>query len=476
MSVLALAGCITPPADQSDKLEIKSPATWTGSKAAPGGEMADTGWLDDFDDFLLPQLVAEAMEHNYDLQASAARLEAARAAATISGADRFPQISGSISGARRTRSGTSGFAITSNRSDSFNLGLSMNWEVDIWGKLRASHKASIGDWQAAQESYRAARLSLAGQTAKAWFDVLEAELQVRLASETLKSFEANLATIEQRFRSGLNKALDVRLTRANVAGARSSLHFRYRQRDAITRNLEVLLGRYPSSQIEAATDLPTINNTVPVGLPSGLLQRRPDIVAAERRFAASGFRMKESRKNMLPSISLTSGTGTSTNEFDELLNTDFKIWNLGANLAQPIFQGRRLKANAKRFKALRDQALADYANSALTAFREVESALAAEKYLADQEKALETASEESIEAEQLAWDAYQAGLANIITVLEAQRRSFDSRRQHLQIINQRLQNRINLYLALGGNFDTVDSTEAGVVELIIVENTEKNSP
>ncbi len=473
-STVTLTSCLTPPADQSDKLEVKTPMAWSAAGETIKADF-NSGWLNDFDDSVLPRMVAEAIEHNYDLQASAARLEVARAAATISGANRFPQIFGSLSGARRTRSGTSGFAITSSRSDSFNLGLSMNWEIDVWGKLRARHKASVGDWQAAQENYEAARLSLAAQTAKAWFDVLEAELQVRLASGTLKSFEDNLATIEQRFRSGLNKALDVRLTRANVAGARSSLHSRYRQRDVSTRNLEVLLGRYPASQIKAATDLPAINKAVPAGLPSDLLQRRPDIVAAERRFAASGFRLKESRKNMLPSLSLTSGGGTSTNEFDELLNMDFKVWNLGANIAQPIFQGRRLKANAKRFKALRDQALADFANSALTAFREVESALAAEKFLADQEKALETASEESIEAEQLAWDAYQAGLDNIITVLEAQRRSFNSRRQHLQIINERLQNRINLYLALGGNFDTVavDATNGGMAAVASVENTEK---
>ncbi len=463
-TVLVASGCVTPPANQTDKLEVKTPMAWTatGAGEAIAAPVADTGWVNDFDDSLLPQLVAEAIEHNYDLQASAARLEAARAVATISGADRFPQISGRLAGDRRTRSGTSGFAITSNRSDNFNLSLSMNWEVDVWGKLRAAHKASIGDWQAAQEDYRAARLSLAAQTAKAWFDVLEADLQVRLASETLKSFESNLSIIEQRFRSGLSKALDVRLTRANVAGARSSLQFRYRQRDGSTRSMETLLGRYPAHQVQAATDLPALTQGVPAGLPSDLLHRRPDIVAAERRFAASGMRLKESRKNMLPSLSLTAGGGTSTDEFDELLNTDFKVWNLGANLAQPIFQGRRLKANAQRFNALRDRALADYASSALTAFREVETALAAEKFLADQEEALQTAAEESIEAEQLAWDAYQSGLDNIITVLEAQRRSFDSQRQHLQIINQRLQNRINLYLALGGNFNTEETVEEKV--------------
>ncbi len=473
-STVTFTGCVTPPADQSDKLEVKSPMAWTAAAEESAKPAFNSGWVDDFDDAALPQLVAEAVEHNYDLQASAARLEAARATATASGADRFPQISGTLGGDRRTRSGASGFAITSNRSDNFNLGLSMSWEIDIWGKLRARHKASVGDWQAAQEDFRAARLSLAGQTAKAWFNAVEADLQVRLAADTLQSFEDNLATVEQRFRSGLSKALDVRLTRANVAGARSSLQSRQRQRDAANRGLETLLGRYPAHRISAAAILPSINTGVPAGLPSELLQRRPDIVAAERRFAASGFRLKESRKAMLPSLSLTSGGGTSTDEFDELLNTDFKVWNLGANIAQPIFQGRRLKANSARFRALRDQALADYASAALTAFREVEIALAAESYLAAQEAALKTAAEESIEAEQLAWDAYQSGLDGIITVLEAQRRSFDSRRQHLQIINQRLQNRIDLYLALGGNFGPENNLVEGPA--VVTTTSTENSP
>ena len=472
-SIATLTSCLTPPADQSDKLEVKAPMAWSAAGETTTQDF-NSAWLNDFDDSVLPQLVAKAIEHNYDLRASAARLEAARAAATVSGADRFPQISGSLNGARRTRSGTSGFALTSLRSDSFNLGLSVNWEVDVWGKLRARHKASVGDWQAAQEDFRAARLSLAGQTAKAWFNAVEADLQVRLASETLQSFEDNLATVEQRFRAGLSKALDVRLTRANVAVALSSLQSRHRQRDAANRGLETLLGRYPAQHIKVAASLPSINTGVPAGLPSELLQRRPDIVAAERRFAASGFRLKESRKALLPSFSLTSGGGTSTDEFDDLLNTDFRIWNLGANIAQPVFQGRRLKANAKRFRALRDQALAEYASAALTAFREVEIALAAESYLAAQEAALKTASEESIEAEQLAWDAYQSGLDNIITVLEAQRRSFDSRRQHLQITNQRLQNRIDLYLALGGNFTAEDKMETGAA-VATIGPSENNS-
>lgn len=450
--LLLVSGCVTPPPDQSDKLEVAPPVGWTALPPDADITFRD-GWLLDFGDSRLRMLVDEALRQNYNLRAAAARLEAARATATVSGADRWPQVSGTLDGSRRTRTGSGGFAITSSRSDSFNLALNLSWELDIWGKLRNAHQAGIADWQASQEDYRAARLSLAAGTARAWFNVLEAELQVQLAEHTVKSFEANLATIEERFRKGISSALDVRLTRANVAGARNSLNLRLRQRDAAVRVLEVILGRYPEDGLEVAEVLPVIKRVVPAGLPSGLLERRPDIVAAERRLAASDRRAAAARKSLLPSIRLTASGGTSTDEFDELLNSDFKVWSLASGLTQPIFQGKRLKANVERSRANYEEALADYTQTALTAFREVESTLAAERYLTEQEKALKLSVEESVGAEELAWDNYQAGLSDIITVLESQRRSFDSQRQLLSIANERLQNRIDLYLALGGAFD-----------------------
>ena len=477
LTILAAAlagGCATPPPDRSGDIPIEPPPTWMVEKEGSlltfedgwidhfeGGDLFEDGWIDHFEGGDLAGLVRKALLHNLDLKAAAGRLEAARATASISGADRWPQVTGSQDNSRRQRTGTSGFAIISRRSDSFSLSLSLSWELDIWGRLRDEHRAAIADWQAAQEDYRAARLSLAARTVQSWFDAVEARLQVRLAEDTVKSFEANLSTIEQRFRSGISRALDLRLTRANVAGARSSLEARKRQRDAAVRRLEVLLGRYPAYSLSVADKLPQIRHPVPAGLPSELLARRPDIAAAERRLAASGARVKVSKKSRLPSIRLTGGGGTSTDEFDQLLNMDFKVWNIASGIAQPILQGGRLLANVKRRQAQYETALADYGHTALIAFREVEGTLASELYLAGQEEALRIAAEESIGAADLAWDQYQRGLNDIMTVLESQRRSFDSQRQLLQISNERLQNRVDLYLALGGDFE-LEGIEEGV--------------
>lgn len=445
-----LSGCATPPKDQSEKLEVVVPDRWTaGISAVPdhGG-----GWVADFDDSQLPGLVDEALEHNYDLRAAAARLDSVRADAGISGADRWPSIRSSLSGTRRQRTSTGGFVIASSRSNTFGLSDSFSWELDLWGRLRASHQEAIADWQAAQEDFRAARLSLAARTAQAWFNAVETELQVRLADKTLHSFEDNLSIIQERFERGISPALDLRLTRANVASARRNLEQRQRFRDSAVRNLEVLLGRYPSHQLGLADRMPSVVREVPAGLPSDLLRRRPDLIAAERRLAAADRGLSASKRALLPAIRLTSGGGASTREFRDLLDTDFKVWNLGVNLAQPLFLGGRVRASIRRSRARYQQALARFGQTALTAFREVEGALSAEVFLANEEAALLTAADESIEAENLAWDQYQKGLSGIITVLESQRRSFNAQRSLLQITNQRLQSRVDLYLALGGDF------------------------
>jgi outer membrane protein TolC len=226
-----------------------------------------------------------------------------------------------------------------------------------------------------------------------------------------------------------------------------------RFRDAAGRSLEVLLGRYPADEIEIAAKLPEITTEVPPGLPSGLLKRRPDLVAAERRFAASVERVKASKKELLPTISLSASGDAASSELSELLDYERLTARLAANLAQPIFQGGRLIAGIKLSDANSRQALASYSQAVLVAFQEVETFLAWDDYLRDEEIALRKSSKESAAAEDLAWQQYQRGLANIITVLESQRRAFNARSSLIRVMNDRLQNRLNLYLALGGDFN-----------------------
>jgi outer membrane protein TolC len=222
--------------------------------------------------------------------------------------------------------------------------------------------------------------------------------------------------------------------------------------DRALRQLELLLGRYPSARIKTGDELPTIKSAVPAGLPADLIARRPDLVAADRRLAAADRRLAQSRRALLPSISLTASTGRSSGELGDLLDGNFSVWNLIGNISQPLLQGGRLRAGVDLSQAGLDQALASYAQSALRAYAEVEQALAGEEFLTNQEKALKTATSEALAARTLAEERYAKGLSDLITLLDAQRRAFDAKSRLLSVQRMRLDGRIDLYLALGGGF------------------------
>ncbi|MDP0495943.1 MAG: efflux transporter outer membrane subunit [Verrucomicrobiota bacterium JB024] len=476
---LILAGCSTPPPSEVDKMPAPMASTWTAEheglgtpEAVPGaaGErlFAD-GWLADIDDPALTALVEEAIAKNYDLQATAARLQIAEANAAIAGAVQWPQLNAAFGGARQKGNfsssglGGTGLGGSSYYANNYQAGLDLSWEIDVWGRVRDGASAALADAQAAAATYQGARLSLAAQTAKAWFNAIEAQLQVELAQETFKSFTDTAEVIQRRYERGVSPALDLRLARAQAASAGANLEYRLQARDIAVRQLEVLLGRYPANELKLAAILPVINKPVPVGLPSELLERRPDLVVAERNLAASGKRVSEARKAMLPAISLTGSYGYSSSQLGELLTGNFSVWSLAGNAVQPIFQGRKISANIERTKAIAVQRLAEYGQTALDAFAEVENALQSEAYLVRRVESLQTAATENTGAENSAWSRYQRGLTDIITVLESQRRAFTSKSDLLATRNQRLQNRINLYLALGGDFDIRPAPEAEVI-------------
>ena len=397
-----------------------------------------------------------ALEHNYDLKAAGARLAQAQAQARVAGAPLWPQLSATGTGSRRKQNfvgfpipGQEGQVLT---STSFGVNLNASWEVDLWGRLRAGAQAALADAAAAAADFHAARLSLAAQTARAYFAAVEAGRQVELARATVANYRLSAEQIEDRYRRGLRSSLDVRLGRSSLAAAEATLAQRRQQRDAVLRQLELLLGRYPSARIEVGDELPAIGGPVPAGLPADLVGRRPDLVAAERRLAAADRRLAQSQRALLPSISLTGSAGRSSSALSDLLNGDFSVWNLVGNIAQPLLQGGRLRAGVDQAAAAAEQALYNYAQSALRAYGEVEAALHAEGFLADQERALATAAEEAVAARALAEERYARGLAGLIALLESQRRAFDAESRLLAVRRQRLDTRIDLHLALGGGF------------------------
>lgn len=456
-----LAGCASAPESRVKEMPVEYPAAWTAQAVSTETiegvppEAYGGGWLADFDDPTLPELVNQALAQNYNLQATVARLGVVEAEAAIVGAELYPQVGAGFDASRQKQNfAAQGFgnAIQSNTFDNYRLSANVSWELDVWGRVRDSQSAAIGDAQAAAADVRGARLSLAANTATLWFQLIEARQQVELAANTYDSFENTTASIQRRFRSGVSPALDLRLSKAQTASALAALESRRADLDFAKRNLEVLMGNYPSAAIEAVPELPEITRPVPVGLPSQLLERRPDLVAAERRLAAQDLRISEARKAFLPAISLTGAYGSTSGQIENLLDNSFSVWSLAGNLLQPIFQGGRLTGQLRRAKAAAQESLARYGQAALDAFNEVEQALAAEQFLNARVDALRVASDENSAAEQTAWQRYERGLTDIITVLESQRRAFESRSAYINTRTLRLINRINLYLALGGDF------------------------
>jgi len=431
-----------------DKTGIKIPDSWqTG--AATARFDASTGWLDDIEDPYLRLLALEAIESNHTLRAAKTKVYSAKAQRDITGAPLLPDF-GISADAERRDNGTS-------ISNDFSLSGNISWEADLWGRLGNRAKAAIYNEKAALADYRGARLSLAAEVALGWFATIEARQQEELSIKTSQSFSAALNIIEERYRLGLNSALDVRLARSEVAAASNDVVKRRRELDALKRRLDVLIGRYPSAEIKAAEHLPQIKKSVPPGLPSGLLARRPDLVAAELRLSAAGEELTSAGKNRLPSIRLTANGGTSSSVLEDLLDLDNLVWNIMGGITQPLFQGGRLKAEETLAKSAHKGAWEEYAQAVLVAFREIETALAAEALYEEQLRFLSEASTEASMAADLALSQYSQGLTDVNTLLQAQRRAFNAKSTSLRTERDRLDNRIDLYLALGGDFLTTES-------------------
>lgn len=447
------AGCVSSPSSRLDSLEVEVPATWTGGDEIEAS-FDSTGWSKDFDDPRLQSILEEALEYNFDLKIAAARLDAALANTRVGRSEIWPTLNLSGNATKSRRSSATGVSQTPT-NESYGVNARFAWEIDIWGKVRNGYRGDLADAEAAIADFEAARLSLMGQVAKAWYAAVEANQQFELENRILEALNQSSRIVEENFSSGIASALDVRLIRANLASSRSSLESRRRSRDAAVRNLETLLGRYPKKEIDVVSDFPDLAGGIPVGLPSELLLRRPDVISAERNLAAAEQRKFETGKARLPSIDLNLSRGTSSGELSGITElVENRIWSQSLSLAQTLFQGGRLKANYKRSVAQYEQTVAAYADTVLTAFREVENELSnQDSYTADYE-ALKVAAFESVEAEKLAWDEYSSGLTSITTVLDSIRRSINAQRSYIQVANRRTQSRIDLYLALGGGFES----------------------
>jgi NodT family efflux transporter outer membrane factor (OMF) lipoprotein len=480
-ALLSLPACQTlegigpEPTRLDAKAEVPVLPDWV--EPAPN-ELPSTDWVAEFQSPLLTQFVDNALERNATIGQNEAQFEAALAAIRTSRSSLFPSI-GASGGVTRSRGGVDFNA----GSTSYNLGLNASWEADLFGRIRDQVSSAEAGAMASSADLAGVRLSIAGQVAQAYFNIIEASLLVDLSAREIDTQARALRLTQRRFDNGISGSSDVRLARSAVANAEAVQASRLQNRDRLIRGLKVLLREYPDASLDVPADLPDLPVLTGAASPAYLLQKRPDILAAERRIAESGLNVDVARKALYPSLSFSGGISESILSSSQ--NPDFDIFDLfdlkelakrlTASLTAPIFQGGRLDAQIDSQMATLTGRVESYVGTVLTAYQEVENALDAEGRLAEREAALRDSLQESRLAEERLEDRYVEGLATILQLLDAQSRRLNAEGQLISARTERLNNRVRMHVAFGGGEygseqQPVLEEQEGFLDLIMPEN------
>ena len=455
LAVLAmLSACALEPAPKPADYRAEAlagvhpPDQWTaeGEAAAP----VAGAWLGTFADPRLDALVAEAMANNLDLKVAAARVQVASEYVKLADSTLYPQVNLLARGGGKMGGDASGLQ---------GVGLFADWELDLWGRVRSERAATAAGYESVVADTEYARQSVAALVAKAYFIAVEATLQLRLAEDTVATSQQLVSFAEQRQRIGRGDGYDIALARANVETFRDTVEKLRLSREQALRALEALVGRYPAADVEVATQLTKPTGPVPAGVPSELLERRPDVVAAERRVAAAFYGVKEAQAARLPTIKLVGSVTSLTSEMLVLEDLDQPVWSLGGSLLQPVFNGGALQTQVRIRTAEQKQALAEYGLIGARAFAEVEDALSAEFAAGRREAILARAVVENQTAVEFGQQRFKVGSGDLRAVSQQQLAVFGTRSALLRVQSERLVQRVNLYLALGGGFDAAPATE-----------------
>jgi multidrug efflux system outer membrane protein len=452
LAVAYLAGCsLAHPPQHTGVVASSLPKTTTISSAwsdnAIAKEAVANDWLKSFQDPGLDAVAAEAIKNNLDLREAAAKVEVARENVVIVGAQLKPQVGGQLGGAATRDTAQS----STDTSKGAYLGAS--WEVDLWGRVRAQRAAAKADFEAVELDFAFARQSLVATTAKSWYLTIEMRRLVELAAQDVSLYEGLLKLAKIRAAAGRVATLDVVEVSASLNEAQSELQKMQALYSEARRNLETLIGRYPAAEIEVDSGFVPAPPPVQAGLPGSLLERRPDLLAAERQVLAAFRTLEASKLALLPTIVLTGEGGRLDDRLLSLLNLNPTLFRSAVQIYVPIYQGGALRAQIKISSAQQEQALAAYGSAALNAFRDVEIALNNESMFGERLAYQQAAGKDRGEAVRLGRIKYEAGVIDMLSLLQLQTAQIESEIQIVQTLNSQLANRINLHLDLGGGFD-----------------------
>jgi NodT family efflux transporter outer membrane factor (OMF) lipoprotein len=421
------------------------PASWTaGDATTSAASPVQAGWLDVFGDPGLHALVDEAIAYNTDLRLAAARVEQAAAYVRVAGGELYPAVDflarpgGDLGG---DNSGLKGWL------------LSASWEIDLWGRVRYGARAVEDQFASAQADAEYARQSIAALVVKSWYGAIEAQLQYDLALEMIRHADELHELAQYRFRIGGGTQIDVSNAAVSTQTYRDTARQLKLVRDQALRALELLVGRYPAAELSVPAALGPLPAALPTGVPSDLLARRPDILAAERRISAAFALKQQADAARLPRVTLNAGLVSVTSELFLLADRDNPSWSLGAGILVPLFRGGALKAQADVRTAEQKQALANYGQIVLQAFGQVENALSAEATLRERETLLARAVAEHENLVGLQKVRYKVGSSDLRAVAQQSLQYASSRSGLLRVQSEQRMQLANLFLALGGGFD-----------------------
>ncbi len=457
-TTLFVAGCATleprvpdaEPAIAADwplPATIAAPATTAAIATDTGTAVADIGWRDFFVDPNLEELVARALDNNRDLRVAVLNVEKARAQYRIQRADRLPSL-----GANATLTRSGGDVPV---SESYSAGVGVaEFELDLFGRVRNLSHSALQRYFAQEETRRSAQLSLIAEVASIYLTLATDQELLRVARSTLQTHEQSYALTDQRHALGAVSALDLQQARTQVEAARADAARYAGQVAQDTNALNLLVG----APVEAALlpsgidDQVTGLGALPAQLPSEVLLRRPDVLAAEHQLLAANANIGAARAAFFPSISLTGSAGSASGELSGLFESGTRVWSFIPQVNLPIFQGGRLRANLGMAKADRDIALAQYEKSIQSGFREVADALALTTTLAEQREARQALVDAATRAEELSRARYEAGRDSYLVLLDAQRTLYAAQQALIAIRLAEQANRVTLYKVLGGGW------------------------
>jgi outer membrane protein, multidrug efflux system len=460
---MLLAGCATGPAYERPQV-VDMPLAFSAADTTV--ILPDTrpqyDWWKVFGSSELNDLVEEALVASPDLAAAAAQVLEAEAGVKGARSNLLPTVSIGGTGTRAKQSLAAMGGFGSIYRTSYSASAQAAYELDLWGRLSSTRKSAWATLLAGEAQQRAVRQSLIANVISGWLTTREATQQYELAVDTEDSYRRNLEMVEDRYRNGVVTASDLHLARQNVASAQARTQQSQQDMLGARYRLEILVGRFPAGEIGArGDDLSQLPEPAPVpaGLPADILKRRPDLMAAEMQLVGANAAISIAKADLFPKLTLTGSDGYTSSTLENLFKDASSIWSLAANLSMPLLNRGAVKSQVKAAEARTQQAQAAYVKAVLAGFQDVQVALTGDRQQGLRRGFLRESALHANRSLTIAQENYSQGLTPYLTVLEAQRRYFQAQSDLLRAERLRREARINLILALGGDWDQVPAVD-----------------